>query len=205
MIHATSESHPIRVDVVPEPGLPGLLGLTLAPGKRVVGATTPWSWERDLETDLGDLRKRFGTDVLVSLLRPYEYELLGIRELGDRAQRHGMEVRSFGIDDMSVPRPSEQAAFHRLVADLHDALTAGRNVTAHCRGGLGRSGLVAACVLIHGGASADAAIARVRRHRPGAIQTRAQLRYVRDFVDAQRLGAACEASRACGLAPHARD
>ena len=90
MIHATSESHPIRVDVVPDPALPGRLGLTLAPGKRVVGTVTPSSWERDLETDLGDLRQRFGSDVLLSLLRPYEYAYLGIRELGDRARRHGM-------------------------------------------------------------------------------------------------------------------
>ncbi len=198
MIHATSESHPIRVDVVADDSLPGRLGLTLAPGKRVVGTITPWSWERDLETDLGDLRKRFGTDVLVSLLRPYEYELLGIRELGDRAQRHGMEFRSFGIDDMCVPRPSEQPAFQRLIADLHDTLAAGRNVTVHCRGGLGRSGLVAACVLVHGGDSPDSAVARVRRHRPGAIQTREQLRYVRDFCDVRTLGVPSGPSRSCG-------
>lgn len=205
MIHATSESHPIRVDVVPTPDLPGRLGLTLAPGKRVVGTTTPWSWERDLETDLGDLRQRFGTDVLVSLLRPYEYELLGIRGLGDRARLHGMEVRSFGIDDMSVPRRSEQATFQRRIADLHAALAAGRNVTVHCRGGLGRSGLVASCVLIHGGASAASAIARVRRHRPGAIETHAQVRYVREFGEAERLDATFGSSRSRGLGPHARD
>lgn len=183
MIHATSESHPIRVDVVTVPDLAGKLGLTLAPGKRVVGTTSPWSWERDLDTDLRDLRQRCGTDVLVSLLRPYEYDLLGIRDLAAIAHRHGMEVRPFAIDDMSVPRPAEREAFHQLVADLRDALASGRNVTVHCRGGLGRSGLVAACVLIHGGESAESAIARVRRHRPGAIQTRDQVRYVRDFAD----------------------
>jgi len=203
MIHATSESHPIRVDVVTDPALPGRLGLTLAPGKRVVGTITPWSWERDLETDLDDVRKRFGTDVLVSLLRPYELELLGIRELGERARRHGMEVLSFGIDDMSVPRPSEQAAFQQLIAGLHDELAAGRNVTVHCRGGLGRSGLVAACVLIHGGAPPASAIDRVRRHRPGAIQTREQLRYVRDFGDVRTLGAAFGRGPSPGHAPSA--
>ena len=61
MIHATSESHPIRVDVVANAALPGRLGLTLAPGKHVVGTITPWGWERDLETDLSDLRLRCDT------------------------------------------------------------------------------------------------------------------------------------------------
>jgi len=203
MIHATSESHPIRVDVVTESTVPGRLGLTLAPGKRVVGTITPWSWERDLETDLLDLRLRFGTDVLVSLLRPYEHELLGIRELGARARSHGMAFRSFGIDDMSAPRPGQQAGFERLIADLHDAVATGRNVTVHCRGGLGRSGLVAACVLIHGGASAQSAIARVRRSRPGAIQTREQQRYVRAFGDVRTWHGASGNGPAWGQAPPA--
>ena len=61
----TSESHPIRVDFLPPEALklPGRLGMTFAPGKKVEGR-----WERDLETDLQRLKEEYHAEVLVSLM-----------------------------------------------------------------------------------------------------------------------------------------
>ena len=192
MLHATSETHPIRVDVVPTDHLPGRLGVTFAPGEKDAGGTSRVRWDRDLATDLRDLRGRFGTDVLVPLVRGYEYELLGIADLVPRAQEHGMRVRAFEIDDVSVPDPHFADRFRELIATLHGDLRDGRTVTVHCRGGLGRTGLVAACLLVRQGAEPTRAIARVREHRPGAIETRAQERYVHDDA------AWCDATAARG-------
>lgn len=183
MIHATSETHPIRVDVVPIEGLPGRLGLTIAPGKKGRSHLSRVRWERDLVTDLRALKERFATDVLVSLLRRYEYELLEIPQLAAEAERLGLETRRFEIDDMSVPDRPRSDAFRDFVAALHADLTEGRNVTVHCRGGLGRSGLLAACLLVFDAKAPATAIARVRSHRPGAIETRAQEMYVHDFAE----------------------
>lgn len=182
MIEATSETHPIRVDVVPTPGLPGQLGLTFAPGKHGSSAVSRVQWARDLDTDLRDLRERPGTDVLVPLMRSREYDLLRIPGLIQRAERHGMVVRAFEIDDVSVPDPDFADGFRTLIATLVDDLRQGRGVTVHCRGGLGRSGLVAACMLVHDGEEPARAIARVREHRHGAIETRAQERYVHEYA-----------------------
>jgi len=49
----------------------------------------------------------------------------------------------------------------------------------HCRGGLGRSGMIAARMLVELGTPADEAIARVRSARPGAVETSEQVAYVR--------------------------
>jgi ADP-ribosyl-[dinitrogen reductase] hydrolase len=49
----------------------------------------------------------------------------------------------------------------------------------HCRGGLGRAGTVAACLLIEFGTSPAEAITLVQTQRPGAIETMAQENYVR--------------------------
>jgi protein-tyrosine phosphatase len=183
MIHATSETHPIHVDVVPIEGLPGRLGLTIAPGKKGRSQLSRVRWERDLVTDLRALKERCATDVLVSLLRPYEYELLEIPRLAAEAERLGLATRRFEIDDMSVPAVPRSDAFRDFVAELHADLARGRNVTVHCRGGLGRSGLVAACLLVYDGEAPAAAIARVRACRRGAIETRGQERYVHDFAE----------------------
>jgi protein-tyrosine phosphatase len=193
MIHATSDTHPIRVDVVPTPGLPGRLGLTFAPGKNAPSETDRVRWLRDMDDDLGVLRARYGSDVLVALLRPYEYAMLGVPRLVDRAERVGMTVHRFEIADRSVPAADQADAFDQLVGSVCDDLRAGRTVTVFCRGGLGRSGLVAACVLVRLGEKPARAVARVRSARPGAIETREQERYVEGY--AERIGVGREAER----------
>jgi ADP-ribosyl-[dinitrogen reductase] hydrolase len=55
-------------------------------------------------------------------------------------------------------------------------------VVIHCRGGLGRAGTLAACVLRSEGVPARAAIARVRSARPGSIENAAQEAFVAAFV-----------------------
>ena len=57
----------------------------------------------------------------------------------------------------------------------------------HCRGGLGRTGTVAACVLIalHR-YSANEAIAAVRAARKGTVQTSEQEDFVRLFAETVR-------------------
>jgi protein-tyrosine phosphatase len=177
----TSDSHPLRVDFVEELPLPGRLGLTMAPGKK------GWSnyggpWDRDLQSDLERLVSVYRTDVLVSLLEPYEFELLEIPDLLESARQRGMRVRHLSIRDVSIPGSEKRGEFEGLVAEIADELKAGRTVVTHCRGGLGRAGLTAACVLVRCGAEPDEAIATVRRFRKGAIETLQQERFVQAFA-----------------------
>lgn len=68
----------------------------------------------------------------------------------------------------------------------------GKHVVVHCRGGMGRAGTVAACLVVdlHDRDSAEA-IAWVRRTRgPGAIESRAQEEYVRKWWEFRRTSAA---------------
>ena len=56
MNYRTSETHPLRLDVLPSGLLPapGRLGLTFAPGKKAPGLDG--FWRRDLRMDLRRLR-----------------------------------------------------------------------------------------------------------------------------------------------------
>ncbi len=47
----TSHTHPLRIDDVDIPGVPGTIGITLCPGKVQAGAASG-SWERDLRIDM---------------------------------------------------------------------------------------------------------------------------------------------------------
>lgn len=63
------------------------------------------------------------------------------------------------------------------------ALEAGRNVVVHCRGGLGQTGTVAACVLVALGHSAKEAVDTIRETSRGTIQTDEQERFVYLFEE----------------------
>jgi protein-tyrosine phosphatase len=180
MADRTSRTHPIRVDFAPWPAPPRRLGMTFAPGK-IQADGHSGSWNRNLSADLERLRATYETDVLVSLVEDHELAELKIDTLPDVATDIGIEVLRFPIRDVSVP--SSHSETRRLVGSILTALGANRVVVVHCKGGLGRSGLVVACVLQQLGASAAEAITAVRAARAGAIETKEQERFVHEFAE----------------------
>ena len=179
-----SDSDPLRVDFV-DPAthaLPGRLGVTSAPGRSVGGLYA--IWDRDLATDLERLRREYDTRVLVTLLERFEMARAGIPDLLDAARRAGMKSLWLPIRDGSTP-PEPEDAFP-LVREILEHLAAGETVVVHCMGGLGRSGTIAACALVARGVAPGRAVEEVRVARPGALESSAQVAFVRSFGDAWR-------------------
>lgn len=177
----TSETHPIRANFLPEEevGLPGLLGMTFAPGVRATALRE--RWERDLAADLRGLQEGYGMSLLVSLIEDHEYDGYGIpRPSGDRVGE--VEIRRFPIVDMSVPEEAKKDEYDALIEGIIGRLERGDTVVVHCLAGLGRTGTVAACILVALGHPAQEAIDAVRRARTGTIQTHEQEEFVRRFA-----------------------
>lgn len=172
----TSETDPIRVDfLAPDDlGLPGHLGLTLAPGKKDPAR----GWDRDLDADLERLRGHYGVDCLVSLMEAHEYRRFQIADLVERAEPYGIAVRRFPIRDVDAPPVSAMTRFLEMIRAVLDDVRAGKAVVIHCLGGRGRSGLVAASCLVALGREPPDAICRVRFARDGAVEVPAQERWV---------------------------
>jgi protein-tyrosine phosphatase len=100
-----------------------------------------------------------GIDVVVSLLTESENSQLGLTDEARTTQSHGLAFLSFPIVDYSVP--DSRNATLQLVNRLEHLLSQGKTVGIHCRQGIGRSALVAACVLVLSGDSAEASLLRV--------------------------------------------
>jgi protein-tyrosine phosphatase len=178
----TSETDPIQADFIPEDEVqtPGRLGMTFAPGMRTTGMRG--RWERDLSADLRALEEEHETDVLVSLMEDHEYRGYQISGLLEQDNIGNIEILRFAIEDMGVPQEAESEGFEAFVQDVVQRMERGQNVVVHCRGGLGRTGTLAACVLVAlGRHTADEAIAAVREARKGTVQTREQEDFVRLF------------------------
>jgi protein-tyrosine phosphatase len=86
-----------------------------------------------------------GVDSVVSLLEMQEVRELELREEGSLCNAHGMEFLSFPIADRGTPDSKKD--FSVFLGKLHTHLLEGRSVAIHCRAGIGRTGLVAGCLL----------------------------------------------------------
>jgi protein-tyrosine phosphatase len=137
-------------DEVPLPVGPGRLVLC---GKHFIGP------------DVEDALARTSTTVVVCLNEEHE--------LADRYPGYVEWLRAnrpsralwHPVPDFHVPAIDDARA---LVAEVRARLTAGEGVLLHCGAGIGRSGTVAAAVLIDLGVPLDDALATVRAARPMA-------------------------------------
>jgi NAD-dependent deacetylase len=180
----TSLTYPLRVEFLKSEEFPVLrnLGMTFAPGKKQPDAITG-AWDRDLEVDLKRLVEDFRTDTLVSVMEPHEFDALKISALGSSCPKYGIEWLTFSVVDGSVPESPE--GFEGFVTEIVRRLEEGKRVVIHCKGGLGRTGLTAACVIIaasDGDVSPDQAMRMVRRARAGTIENPRQEAFVASFA-----------------------
>jgi protein-tyrosine phosphatase len=90
-----------------------------------------------------------GLDTIVSLLTPDEIDEFDLDREEELSQAQDIEFISFPIPDREVP--TSRQAMIDLAHKLETALASGKGVGLHCRQGIGRSSLIAACVLIASG------------------------------------------------------
>ena len=125
--------------------------------------------------------KDAGVDVVVSLLTAGEDSELGLRDERELVQRHGLTFISFPIADYSVPTSTTEV--RKLVSNLEQSLTRGNTVGIHCRQGIGRSSLVAACVLVTSGESPSTAFQHISSARGRSVpDTNEQMNWVTRFA-----------------------
>jgi protein-tyrosine phosphatase len=100
--------------------------------------------------------KQGGVQVIVSALTPGEIVELDLIEEEHHCVQKGLKYFSFPIEDRSVP--IELAEFRRFIDKLHVETQKGLAIAIHCRAGIGRSSLIAACLLVKQGAQPDDAL-----------------------------------------------
>jgi len=122
------------------------------------------------EEDLGWLRRQ-GVELLMSLTED------PVRR--DWIDNAGMLVFHVPIEDMEAPT---QEQLELCVSVIEKAHMKNMGVVVHCGAGLGRTGVVLAAYLVRQGLSAPKAIAKVRRLRPGSIETDEQAAAVAEFA-----------------------
>ncbi len=92
---------------------------------------------------------------------------------------HGIQQLHIPVVDFTAPTQEQCRAF---VAAVQEARRQGQPVGVHCTAGMGRTGTMLATIFVAEGMQAEAAMAEVRRLRPGSIETAAQEQAIRTFA-----------------------
>ncbi|MBN3291468.1 CDKN3 inhibitor, partial [Polypterus senegalus] len=140
------------------------LGICALPGCRFKDV------KRNLMKDLGELKGQGVAEVFVFCTLG-ELNKYRVPHLLDSYQQHGLIAHHHPFPDGCAPELDQCC---QILEELKSNLKNGHITVLHCYGGLGRSGLIAACLLLHLSdvMTPDKAIDLLRELRgSGAIQT----------------------------------
>jgi ADP-ribosyl-[dinitrogen reductase] hydrolase len=170
-----SVNSPIRIDSVRlKSG--GEIGMTICPGKQEDSAFSG-TWSRDLDADVNAIAE-WGASSVVTLMEKEELAWLKVSKIGEAVESAGMDWHSLPIEDVNVPDEHFEDLWIYSGHVLRSALADGRKVLIHCKGGLGRTGTIAARLMVELGERPADTIKKVRKARPGAIENSEQERHV---------------------------
>jgi protein-tyrosine phosphatase len=163
----TSITDPLKIDIVNVPGTSGRIGMTLCPGRSDDQSVYGNRWRRDLNADLEAIRS-LDPFLLITLNEPHEFTDLGVPDFERVLAASDLPWRHLPIRDGGVPGTAFERAWKTVGREAREGLRAGGLVVIHCRAGLGRTGTIAARLLVElGPTSPEAAILAVREARSG--------------------------------------
>ena len=139
-----------------------------------------------LEAEIAEW-KASGLNTVVSLLEAEEVSELGLRREAELCRAAGIDFVCFPIQDRGVP--NSQRDVLQIADSIAQSVSGGRSVAIHCRAGIGRSSMIAACALGRLGVAAADAFILIREARGLSVpDTEEQRDWVVAFAQASQGG-----------------
>lgn len=122
-----------------------------------------------------------GISTVVSLLESHEVCDLGLKDESSICAEFSIDFLVFPVPDRGTPASIHATAL--LVSDVVGRLRHGDGVGVHCRAGIGRSGLLVACVLLKLGVPFQEVFPMLSRARKLTVpDTPAQIDWAKNFA-----------------------
>ena len=123
-----------------------------------------------------------GCNTILSLVEDSEFEKLCDKKNFVRTiYSKNLKWMHMPIEDLKAPDRQFNEKWQTTKVLLKNDLIEGKNIVVHCMGGKGRSGTIAAILLIEFGEDNKKAMKEVRKKRTGAIETKEQEEFILNY------------------------
>ena len=134
-----------------------------------------------LEDEIFSLKEQ-GVDVLVSMLEDHEIERFELEQEKVFCSKNLITYLNFPILDRNLPESFEDV--HKFVKKLSRYSEVNKKIAFHCFAGIGRSSLIACCLMVLQGMDVDEAFSQISDARGFPVpDTQAQLEWVYTFAE----------------------
>ncbi|MCL6268854.1 cyclin-dependent kinase inhibitor 3 family protein [Sansalvadorimonas sp. 2012CJ34-2] len=161
--------HPVWF--VPVAGCGGKIGMTPCPGTK----------KASLDASLIVLKDE-GVEAVLTLMMADEMERNNVSDLDEKVTQHGMKWFHLPIRDDQAPGEEFREGWDKYRNQVHDLLSKGKHIAIHCKGGSGRTGLIAIQILLERGVSLEDASLLVKSQRPKALTPVPHQDYIQAFA-----------------------
>lgn len=142
----------------------------------------PGTKEVSLDDSIEQLKSQ-GVTIIITALSSTEMQEKGVGDLPNVIEKAGLRWVHAPIEDDAAPDKDFQTRWNQCSSMLHQALADGEKIAMHCMGGSGRTGLLAAHLLLEKGWELREIITHVQALRPGAFTKSVQVEYIHKFAD----------------------
>ena len=152
--------------------------LTLQNGAKFAFTPCPGTKSVSLDDSLKALHQA-GVEAVITLLPDSEMASLEVSDLGRNTESLGMRCFHFPVEDDCAPGDDFLMAFESGKSLLSAMIEAQATIAIHCRGGSGRTGLMAAILLLESGETWAAVKAMIQQVRPKALTLPVHVDYLK--------------------------
>lgn len=156
--------------------------LNLDGGGQILFTPCPGTKEVGLQLSLEQLAEA-GAAAVLTLMPKDEMQRNAVTDLPELCAQLGLQWFHLPIEDDHAPEQPFQDAWLLAKEKIHALVNAGKTIAIHCKGGSGRTGLVAAQILLERGLPLNEVIDRVRAIRPNALQIPAHQEYINKLAN----------------------
>jgi protein-tyrosine phosphatase len=137
----------------------------------------PGTKKADLSSSVKQLKTQ-GVQAVLSAIELAEMDKKGVSALPLQIQKQGMAWFHLPIEDDSIPDQAFAEKWQQVSPELHKIIKRGGKLALHCMGGSGRTGLLAAHILLELGWNLDRVKSEVKALRPNAFTKACQIEYI---------------------------
>lgn len=152
--------------------------LALPTGGGLIFTPCPGTKGASLADSLATL-KDAGAAALITLMPDDELAQHGAEAMGQACADQGIQWLHWPVGDDQAPDERFTQTFQCQKQQVLAVLAGQGTVVIHCRGGSGRTGFMAALLLLEQGWDWDQVVSQVQGLRPGALRLPVHLEYLR--------------------------